>query len=170
LAQHGVDVIALDAAPAMVERTRTDLAALCGAEEARRRVRVGRMDDLAFADDACFDLIVALGIYHMAASEEELARALAETRRVLHAEGRVLVAIFAPGTRFGARTYTHVSGTRFVHEAPDGERACLLRAEDLDAEMARVGLRPLVPTSTVRREPGDAVRVVVNGTYARHDG
>jgi SAM-dependent methyltransferase len=170
LAERGHDVVALDAAPAMVERTRADLVPILGAGEAERRVRLGRMDDLSFAEDAAFDLVVALGVYHMAGSEAELSRALGETRRVLAPAGRVLIAIFGPGTRFGSRVYRPVPGTRYVHEDPEGDRACLLREADLDAEMARVGLSPLVPTATVRREGDDVLRVVVNGLYGTTDG
>lgn len=170
LAAHGLDVVALDAAPAMVARTRQDLARLLGVEAAAARARVGRMDDLSFAQDAAFDLVVALGIYHMAASEAELARALAETRRVLAPGGRVLVATFAPGTRLGTRTYAAVAGTRLVHAAKDGQRGCLLDAAALDEEMARCGLVPVEPTETVRREPRGSVRVVTNGLFAHRDG
>jgi SAM-dependent methyltransferase len=81
LLDRGFDVEALDAAPAMVERTGQDLVRASGNPDAARRVRLGRMDTLDFADDGRYALIVALGIYHQAEDEAALDRALAESSR-----------------------------------------------------------------------------------------
>ena len=80
----------------MVARSRERLAAILGVGEAKKRVRVGRMDDLSWAAAATFDLVVALGIYHCAESRDEWERSLAESARVLKPGARLLVSVFTP--------------------------------------------------------------------------
>src|SRR5512133_1083678 len=46
LASHGADVLAVDLSLPMVEMTRERLAPILGADEARRRVRQGSMEEL----------------------------------------------------------------------------------------------------------------------------
>src|SRR5262249_21672412 len=89
LARNGFDVEALDSSAAMVAKTRERLATLLGSAEAERRVRVGRMDDLSWAADASFEIVVALGLYHCAQSRAEWDRALAESARVLAPCGKL---------------------------------------------------------------------------------
>lgn len=148
LAERGFDVWALDAAAAMVARTRQRLAPLTGPAEARRRVTEGRMDDLEAFADGRFELVVALGIYHCAADDASWRRALAETARVLTAGGRLLVSHFAPGTR--------VSGE---HQLRD--------AGQLDEALKALGCAPAAATETVTREGDGGRRVTVNGTYRK---
>ena len=71
LAQRGFDVMAMDASQAMGAETRRRVAETVGSEEAEARVRPGRMDDLGEHRDGSFDLVVALGVYHCAASPRE---------------------------------------------------------------------------------------------------
>ncbi len=99
LARRGFDVCAVDASEAMVAETRRRLASHLGDEQAERRVRVGRMDNLDWAPDASFELVVALGVYHCAQSFPEWDRALSETARVLAPRGKLLVSVFTPETR-----------------------------------------------------------------------
>lgn len=87
LAEQGFYVWAVDAFVAMVERTRERVAAVLGPEQARERVQLGRMGDLSSFADGRFDLVVALGVYHGAASRAEWERAMAETARVLKPGG-----------------------------------------------------------------------------------
>src|SRR5262249_8504580 len=103
LAQNGFDIEAVDSSAAMVPRPRDRLARTPGPAEADRRVRPGRMDDLSWAGDARFDLVVALGLYHCAQSRAEWDRALAESARVLAPGGSLLGSVFTPETALTAR-------------------------------------------------------------------
>ncbi len=169
LVEQRYDVIAVDIAEKMVEATRDRIRARCGDVDAIDRVRVGRMDDMSWADDGAFDLVVALGIYQQAMTENEWERALAESARVLKPGGRLLASVFAPGTALGGGTLTHVAGTRFVYRHPSGETMCLVEADAFDAALARLGLHPETPTETVRKSDGDDRRVTVNGLYVKGD-
>lgn len=167
LARRGIDVHAVDASRAMVSRTRKRVAEVLGQREARRRVVRGTMDDLGTYDDGSFRLVVALGVYHNAASEREWRRALEETRRVLAPGGRVLVSNFTPETDPNGSGLVPVRGARHVYRGFESGPLFLLEAGELDAEMVRHGLFPVEPTETVRveREPGR--RVIVNGLYRK---
>ncbi len=168
LVERGFNTMAVDIAGAMVERTRGRVLGLCGVLEAERRVRIGPMDDLRWAADASFDLIVALGIYQQAADEAEWGRALAETARVLKPAGRVLAAVFSPGTILQGERFERVAGTRFVHRHPGGETMCFVEPDELDAEMAQHHLHPVVATERIVKTDGDDRRVTANGLYLKH--
>src|SRR5215470_17863070 len=146
LASRGFDVEAVDSSSAMVAKTRERLAAILGEAEAARRVRVGRMDDLSFAGDGRYALVVALGIYHCAASRGEWDRALSETARVLAPGGRCLVSVFTPETDLTGKGIRPVPGEPDVYEGFENGRSFLVDAGGLDREMARFGLAPLEPT------------------------
>lgn len=168
LAERGFDVEAIDASPAMVARTRERVAAIRNAAEAQRRVRVGRMDDLSFAADATYDLVVALGLYHCAESRAEWEAALAETARVLRPGARLLVSVFTPETDLTGRGIRAVAGEPDVYEGFDsGGRHVLVDAAALDREMARFGLSPLEPTRTARPKVETGRRVSANGLYRK---
>lgn len=168
LVERGFDVHAIDTSKAMVEHTRARVATLLGEGEARRRVRVGSMDDLSAFESASVDLVVALGVYHQAQSRAQFRLALEETARVLVEGGRVLVANFDPRTDPHGEGLTPVPGepglyTGFRAEGPH----TLLNASELDAEMARVGLTPAIPTATVEVDTDPGRRVTVNGLYQK---
>jgi SAM-dependent methyltransferase len=168
LAEKGFDVEALDASPAMVAKTRERLAATLGAEEAQKRVRVGRMDDLSPVADASLDLVVALGLYHCAESRAEWERALSETARVLKPGGRLLASVFTPETDLTGRGTRPVAGEPDVYEGFDsGGRHVLVDAEGLDRDLARFGLLPLEPTRTARPKVETGRRVSANGLYRK---
>lgn len=168
LAERGFDVWAVDASRAMVERTRERVAAVLGPDRARERVLHAHMHDLsAFADGSC-DLVVALGVYHSAASMAEWDRAVAETARVLKPRGRVLVNSFTPEVDLTGEGVRPVAGEPGVYEGmTDGARGVLLDADSLDSAMARHGLLPAVPSETVRVETERGRRVSVNALYGR---
>jgi SAM-dependent methyltransferase len=168
LAQKGFDVEAVDASAAMVERTRQRLAPILGAGEAERRVRVGRMDDLSWAADSSFDLVVALGLYHCAQSRAEWDHALSETARILVPGGKLLVSVFTPETDLTGRGTHPVAGEPHVYEGFDsGGRHFLVDAQELDEEIARHGLLPLEPTRIARPKVEVGRRVSANGLYVR---
>ena len=168
LAGKGVDVEALDASPAMVAKTRERLAAIVGAAQAERRVRVGRMDDLSWAADASYDLVIALGLYHCAESRAEWERALSETARVLKPGARLLVSVFTPETDLTGRGIRQVAGEPDVYEGFDsGGRHVLVDAGRLDRELERFGLVPVEPTRTARPKVETGRRVSANGLYRK---
>ena len=168
LAEKGFDIEALDASPAMVARTRERVAAILGAAEAEKRVRIGRMDDLSGAADATFDLVVALGLYHCAESRAEWERSLSETARVLKPGARLLVSVFTPETDLTGRGTKAVAGEPDVYEGFDsGSRHVLVDAAQLDREMARFNLLPLEPTRTARPKVETGRRVSANGLYRK---
>ena len=167
LARHGFDVCAVDASQAMVAETRRRLAALLGEAEAERRVRVGRMDDLGWAPAESFDLVVALGIYHCAQSRAEWDRSLSETARVLAPGGRLLVSVFTPETDLTGRGIKPVPGEPHVYEGFESGRSFLVDAPTLDAELARLGLACVVPTTVARPNVEVGRRVSANGLYEK---
>lgn len=167
LARAGFRVTALDASLAMVTRTRNRLADLIGSD--RVSVSQCRMDALRSLGDGAIDLVVALGVYQQAESEGEFARSIAESARVLHPGGRVLVANFAPGTGPLAAPPRHVPDTKIVYEGFRHGRACLLTASELDAAFLVHALHPVEPSQTVDKVVDGSRRVTVNALYARRD-
>jgi SAM-dependent methyltransferase len=168
LAGKGFDVEALDASPSMVAKTRQRLAAILGAAETEKRVRVGRMDDLSWAADATFDLVVALGLYHCAQSRAEWERALSETARVLKPGARLLVSVFTPETDLTGRGIRAVAGEPDVYEGFDsGGHHVLVDGAKLDRELERFGLVPVEPTRTARPKVETGRRVSANGLYRK---
>jgi SAM-dependent methyltransferase len=167
LARRGFDIHAVDSSRAMVAETRTRLAAVLGEGEARRRVRLGRMDRLAFKT-ASFDLVVALGIYHQAQTEEEWRRALLESARVSNPGAFLLVSVFTPETDLTGRGIQRVAADAHVYEGfPGGGRVTLVDADTLDRDVSAAGFAPAVPSRIVRREAGPERRVSVNALYVR---
>jgi SAM-dependent methyltransferase len=168
LLERGFDVVARDFSLPMVEATRSRVAEVRGRVEAEARVRVGDMDRLDDLEDGSIDLIVALGIYHAASSQEEWDRTLGESRRVLARGGRLLVANHGLGYDPEGTGLTPVPGHPHLFDGLPSGRSYLVDAPTLDRELARFGLDPLAPTETVRREtePG-GIRVTVNGLYVR---
>ena len=167
LAEHGFDVWALDAADAMVERTRARLEEL-GRVEAARRVVKGRMDDLSRWPDGAFDLIVALGIHHAAENWAEWQRAASETARVLAPRGLLLLNQFTPEVDLTGDGVEPVAGEPHVYTGFPSGRAVLLDADALDRQWRRHGLHPVEPSETKRVELDDGTRrVSVNALYRR---
>jgi len=167
LARHGFDVQAIDSSSAMVAKTRERVAAVLGTDEAERRVRVGRMEDLSEFASQSFQLLVALGVYHNAASEETWDRTLTETARVLAPDGLALVANFTPGFEPHGEALRRVAGTCHLYEGFHAGPLYLLDAHELDAEMAPYGLLPVVPTEIVEKQTDSGRRVTANALYRK---
>jgi SAM-dependent methyltransferase len=167
LVEHGVDVEATDGSRGMVARTRERLSERLGPAEAARRVRQGPMHTLPWAEDAAYDLVVALGIYHNARSAEEWQAALAETSRVLKPGGRCLVSVFTPQTDLEGEGKTPVPGVPHLYERPGGRRLYLVDPATLDEDMARHGLEPIEPTVVAEGKVPRGRRVSANGLYRK---
>lgn len=167
LAARGFEVHAFDASLPMVEETRRGLEPFVGGAEARRRVRVARMDDLAAWEDGAFELVVSLGLLHNAEDWSEWRRAAAETARVLASGGRLIVAHFTPETDLTGEGVRPVPGETHLYEGLPGGPGILLTPEELDDALAGVGLRPEVPTSTGETILDPGRRVSANGLYRK---
>jgi hypothetical protein len=124
------------------------------------------MDRLEGIEPGSLDLVVALGIYHQAPCRAEWEAALSATRRVMARGALLLVASHAPGTRYEGVEARPVPGEPDVYDTAPG-RSVLVVAEALDREMARQGLRPIVPTETRTVEDGESLRVTANALYLR---
>ncbi len=166
LAQSGFDFYALDSSSAMLEKTRSRVAAYVGTEEARRRVVRSQMEDLSAFESGFFDLVVCYGVYHCAQSIEEWHRALSETARVLKPGGRLLMSQFSPRSNLSGKGSQALEP--HIYLAFEGRRMLLLEPEELDTWMAPHGLTPLEPTRvlTVPSDEG-GTRVIVKGLYTR---
>jgi SAM-dependent methyltransferase len=138
---------------------------IIGSEEAARRVTHGFMHDLqAFPADS-FDLVVALGIYHSASCQAEWDKALDETARVLVTEGTLLTANFTPQSDPTGTGLLPVTGEPHLYRGFDAGPTYLLHASELDAEMARRGLRPVRDTYTVDTATDSGHRVTANSLF-----
>ncbi|MQA92566.1 MAG: methyltransferase domain-containing protein [Gemmatimonas sp.] len=167
LAEHGLDVWALDASAAMVARTRERLRPVLGDEAAQRRVHHGRMDDLGVYADATFSLVVALGILHNARSRAEWERTISEVNRVLATEGRLLMQHFTPEVDMTGEGVRPTADDPDVYDGFPGGRVILFEREALDAAMKRYGFRTEVPSETVRVEAPPGRRVSTNALYRK---
>jgi len=170
LAARGFDVWALDASEAMVTETRRRLADVLGPDEAARRCRRGRMDDLGDHDAGSFDLGVALGVFQSAAGAAEWDRALAESARVLTAGGYLLVADFTPRMNPGGAGLRAVAGEPHVYDGFASGRSYLLDGPELDAAFGAHGLEPWVPTEVVEKSLESGVRSTANALYVKRGG
>ncbi len=167
LAELGFDAYAVDSSAAMIDRTRARVAQAIGEDEATRRVVQGCMDDLLRFDDASFDMVVGVGVYHNASDRDEWERSLAESSRILKEGGLLLVANFSPRCDPDGQGMQPVEGEPGVYIGFGRERLFLREQDDLDADMRRHGLTPEVETVTVTREVEMGERVIVNALYRK---
>jgi SAM-dependent methyltransferase len=167
LASRGFDVFAVDISAAMVQRTRERVASILGEKEALRRVRRASMDDLSDFESASFDVVIALGVFHIATTNRQWHGAVSEAARVLAPGGLMLVSVFSSRTDPTGQGITPVSGEPNVYEGLRSGRHYLVEADELDADMARRGLEPAEPTDTVVVPLESGRRVTINGLYRK---
>jgi SAM-dependent methyltransferase len=167
LAERGFDFHAIDTSVAMVEKARQRVAGVVGRAEAENRVGLCRMEDLGRFESESFDLVVALGIYQSAESQDQWDRAVDETIRVLAPGGRVLVACFSPRSEPRGESMRPVPGAPHMYEGMESGPLLLLEAEELDAWMHRHGLEPIVTTEAVVVQKDSGHRVTVNAFYSK---
>ena len=167
LAERGVDLHAVDAAEAMVARTRERVTELVGRGEAERRVREGVMSDLGMFPDGRFDLVVALGVIQSSRTLEEWNRTLSEIARVTRPGGRVLASNFARGSEPEGRPLRPVGDASHVFLWREGQPMVLMDAEEHDASFSEHGFLPVEETQTVRVSTDAGFRRTINAFYER---
>lgn len=95
------------------------------------------MDQLPAAG-GCFDLVIAHGIWNLAASAREFRRAVREAARVARAGAALFVVTFSRNTlRVDAAP---LAGEPFVFTAFSGRPQCFLTAAQLISELKSAGL------------------------------
>ena len=170
-ARQGFDVHALDASRPMVTRTRARLARVLGDRAARRRVRRGTMTDLGTYPDASFDLVVCLGVLSSAPTAADWHAAVAEVARVLRPGATFLLTHFAPGPDTGAPVRTpRIAAPVRSRRADGGCRSHVLRADELDRDLAQHGFAPIAPTAptpSTSTNPSERDRTVLDAVYRR---
>lgn len=167
LAARGFDVFAIDMSVAMVQRTRERVASVLGEEEATRRVQCARMEDLSRFLSGEFDIVIALGVFHSATTNEEWDHALSEACRVLRPGGLMLVSVFSPRTDKTGEGIVRVEGEHHLYDGLKSGRHYLVEADELDTEMIRRGLETVEQTETVVVPLEKGRRVTVNGLYRK---
>ena len=128
------------------------------------------MDYLPVAD-AVADLVIAHGIWNLAASGEQFRRAVREAARVAKPGAGLFIFTFSRNTL--PPHLTPVAGERFVFTEFAGEPQCFLTAEELIEELADGGFEPdgVVPLRELNRPAGQvrtiAGPVIWEGTFRR---
>lgn len=171
-AERGLDVHAFDAADEMVTLTRERLAPIVGPDEARRRVRLARLEDEEAwrpATDAPFDLILALGVLQDLPGEVAVRAAIGRIAEALAPGGRVLVANFGPDSRPAGTALVPVGGEPhvFLGFAHDDRRMTLPDAATLGTWFEAAGLRTDAPTEVRRRATDEGVRTTINARFRK---
>jgi len=118
------------------------------------------MDRLPLADASC-DLVIAHGIWNLAASGAELRRALAEAARVARPGAGLFVFTFSRSTLPAAAA--PVAGERFVYEQFAGVPQVFLTTDELDDELAAAGF---VPDAAIPRREYNVPRPLSGGPPA----
>jgi SAM-dependent methyltransferase len=156
LAESGWDVVGLDLSWPMV------VAAAARARDAgvagRVRLALAPMDRLPIADRS-IDVVVAHGIWNLAASSAEFRRGVAEAARVSRPGGALFVFTFSRNT-FPAGT-SPLPGEPFVFTEFSGQPQCFLTERQLVGEMDAAGFvpDPRVPLTEYNRPQPGTVRL-----------
>lgn len=97
------------------------------------------MDQLPAAAQV-FDLVIAHGIWNLAASDDEFRRGIAEAARVLRPGGALFVFTFSRRTLSADAQPT--PGSRYTFTGFSGTPQCFVTEHELRAELENVGLHP----------------------------
>lgn len=168
MAECGFDIWAIDSSQAMIEKTKSALETHLDSSDIDKRIKVGKMDNLSWAEDNYFDFIIALGIYHNAQNEKEFEQAIYESNRVLKPGGKLLVANFAPGIILGHLNLDQISD-HLWRDKKHGNLYLLTGAE-LDEKMKEFSFFPITKTATVEKVLENGKRVTVNAFYEKREG
>ena len=168
LARAGWHVVGTDNSRAMLDAA----AARRTTEHLEKRLELlhAEMDDLPVAD-AVADLVIAHGIWNLAASGEQFRRAVREAARVAKPGAGLFVFTFSRTTL--SLHLTPIAGEKFVFAEFAGEPQCFLTAEQLIEELAVVGFEQdgAVPLRECHRPTGQvrmiAGPVIWEGTFRR---
>lgn len=169
LAELGADVYAIDASNAMLAKSQERLTDLLGKTEAMRRAQFGSMDNLSRFDSDSFDLIIALGVYQDAHSQEMWHKTLTESARVLKVGALCLVANFGPDSQPNAKPLEQLPNAphQYTGFGTTERTMTLMNQEALDSSFAKVGLLPFKETYTVKSVLEDGFRTTVNALYQK---
>ena len=137
LAEQGWEVIGVDTSAPMLAAAAARVATL----QAGGRVRLAyaTMDALPVAD-VVFDLVVAHGIWNLAATDDEFRGALVDAARVARPGAALFVFTFSrhtlpPGS-------APVAGQSLIFDGFSGRPQCFVTAEQLVSALAAVGFHP----------------------------
>jgi ubiquinone/menaquinone biosynthesis C-methylase UbiE len=119
------------------------------------RLLLAPMDQLPFTA-ACFDFIVAHGIWNLARSGREFRQAVREAARVARPGCALFLFTFSRHTL--ADTAEPLPGESFVFTQFSGQPQCFLTEEQIVAELAACGFEPdpLLPLRELNRPRGGA--------------
>ena len=123
----------------------------------RVHLSVARMDQLPLAS-ACFDFIVAHGIWNLARSSREFRAAIREAARVARPGCALFVFTFSRNTL--ADTAEPLDSESFVFTQFSGQPQCFLTEQQLVSEIATFGFDhdPSLPLRELNRPPKGALR------------
>jgi SAM-dependent methyltransferase len=171
LVQAGWEVFATDLSLPMVQA-----AAARASEERltdRLRVLLAPMDNLPFRS-ACFDFIVAHGIWNLARSAVELRAAVREAARVARPGATLFLFTFSRSTLDDAAA--PLPGETFVFTQFSGQPQCFLTSPQVAGELGAAGFEadPSLPLHELnKRPPGSLVvgnaPVIWEGMFRRCD-
>jgi len=165
MAECGFNIWAVDFSRAMIEKTQKSITPYMEAKEIERRINVGRMDDLSWAQNGFFDLIIALGIYHNAQGDEEFENAISESHRILKRGGKLLMATFAPGTVLPDMKLSKIS--KHIWKDENHGNLYLLTGTELDRKLKEFYFSPVTKTATVEKSLEKGRRITVNALYEK---
>ena len=169
LARTGWDVTGTDISVPMLSAA---AARVADAQLANRvRLLLASMDQLPFLS-ACFDFIVAHGIWNLARSGCELREAVREAARVARPGCALFVFTFSRNTL--ADTAEPLDGELFVFTQFSGRPQCFLTGEQLVTELGACGFEsdPALPLRELNLPPKGTLRtapapVIYEGLFRR---
>ena len=169
LAEAGWEVVGTDSSSPMLAAAAARVADAGGA--IRVHLLRASMDHLPFAS-ACFDFIVAHGIWNLARSGQEFRQAVGEAAEVARPGCALFVFTFSRHTLADAAE--PAPGESFVFTQFSGQPQCFLTESQLVTELAAHGFEPDVslPLRELNRPPAGALRtgnapVIYEGLFRR---